>query len=60
MSEENVEIVAIGKIRMRGRGSGADTQSPLASITDFKNGKAIRFQTYLNPKEALEAAGLEE
>ena len=54
------QVVAIGQIRMRGTGSGAETESPLASVTDFKNGKAIRFRTYLDPRQALEAAGLSE
>jgi ketosteroid isomerase-like protein len=51
-------VVAIGRVRMRGRGSGAETESPLATVVDLKNGKAIRVRTYLNPREALEAAGL--
>jgi ketosteroid isomerase-like protein len=29
-------------------------------VTDFKDGKAIRVRTYLDPNEALEAAGLSE
>ncbi len=53
-------IVAIGSIRMRGKGSGAETESPIASVSDLKNGKSIRVRTYLDPKEALEAAGLRE
>ena len=32
----------------------------LPSCNDLKNGKAIRVRTYLDPKEALEAAGLSE
>ena len=31
-----------------------------ASVSDLKNGKAIRVRTYLDPAEALEAAGLSE
>ena len=53
-------VVAIGRIRQRGKGSGAETESPIGSVIDFKKGKAIRVWTYLNPKEALEAAGLSE
>jgi len=53
-------IVAIGRIRTRGRESGAETESPFGSVTDLRNGKAIRVSTYLDPKEALEAAGLSE
>ena len=53
-------IVAIGRFRTRGRESGAELESPIGSVVDFKNGKAIRVSTYLDPKEALEAAGLSE
>ena len=53
-------IVAIGHVRTRGRGSGAETESPLASVSELKDGKATRVRTYLDPQEALEAAGLRE
>jgi ketosteroid isomerase-like protein len=53
-------IVGIGRVRIRERQSGAETESPLISVVDVKNGKGIRVWNYLDPKEALEAAGLEE
>jgi ketosteroid isomerase-like protein len=53
-------IVATGRLRARGKESGAETESPLGSVVDFENGKAIRVRTYLDPKEAFEAAGLSE
>ena len=53
-------VVGIGRIRMRGKGSGAETESPTGSVVEFKNGKGIRVRTYLDPKEALKAAGLSE
>ena len=53
-------VVGIGRISMRGKGSGAQTESPLVTVVDLKNGKAIRVQTYLEHNEALEAAGLRE
>ena len=53
-------VVGIGRLRMRGKASGAATESPFACISDFKNGKVIRVRTSLDPDEALEAAGLEE
>ena len=53
-------IVAIGRIQARGKESGAPVESPGAWIFEFKNGKAVRAREYLDPKEALEAAGLEE
>jgi ketosteroid isomerase-like protein len=50
--------VAIGVVRGRGRGSEAEIESPHGTVAEFKNGKGIRIRTYLDPKEALEAAGL--
>ena len=55
-----IDFVAIGHIRTRGRESGAETGSPHASVVDLKDGKAVRIRAYLDPKEALEAAGLSE
>jgi ketosteroid isomerase-like protein len=53
-------IVAIGSMRARGKESGAETESPLAYVVQFKNGKIIRIHSYLDAREALEAAGLSE
>jgi ketosteroid isomerase-like protein len=53
-------IVAIGRWITRGEESGVETAPPLASVVEFKDGKAIRVQSYLDPKEALEAVGLRE
>lgn len=52
--------VAIGRLRTRGKEGGALTESPWASVVEYEHGKAIRVRTYLDPKEALEAAGLRE
>ena len=52
--------VAIGHVRGRGRGSGAEIESPHGTVVEFKNGKGIRIRTYLDPKEALGAIGLRE
>ena len=53
-------IVAIGRWVTRGEESGVETTPPLASVVDFKDGKAIRVRSYLDPGEALEHAGLGE
>jgi ketosteroid isomerase-like protein len=53
-------VLGIGRIRTRGRKSGAETESPHATVVDFKDGKAIRIRAYLDPKEALEAAAPRE
>ncbi len=53
------QVVAIGRVRTRGKASGAETEAPLGSVADrVRNGKPTRIRTYLDPKEALEAAGL--
>ena len=53
-------LVAIGRNRARGEASGADVESPIGFVTEFKNGKAISIRNYLDPEEALEAAGRRE
>ena len=53
-------VVAIGHLRGRGNESGAITESAIAWIVEFKSGKVIRVREYLDPKKALEAAGLSE
>ena len=53
-------IVTIGRFHVRGRESGAGTESPWAAVADFKGSKAIRIRSYFNVEEALEAAGLSE
>jgi ketosteroid isomerase-like protein len=53
-------MVALGVVRGRGTASEAEIQSPHGTVVEFKNGKAIRVRTYLDPKEALKAAGLPE
>ena len=53
-------VMAIGHIRTRGRGSGVVTESPIAMVSDTRNGKSVRVRSYLDPREALEAVGLSE
>jgi ketosteroid isomerase-like protein len=53
-------IIATGRLHTRGRESGAEIEAPVAVVADFADGKVLRVRTYLEPKEALEAAGLSE
>ncbi len=53
-------LVAIGRTHARGKESGAETESPWGCVTEYRDGRAIRIRTYLDPNEALEAAGLQE
>jgi ketosteroid isomerase-like protein len=50
--------IAIGRLRAVGKESGAEIESPIGTIAQWKNGKVTRIRTYLDPEEALEAAGL--
>ena len=52
--------VAIGRVHACGTASGVEIDSPIGSVVDLKHGKAIRVRTFLDHKEALEAAGLRE
>jgi len=52
-------VVALGQLHGRGRGSGVETDSPIAWVVDFKDGKAVRIWEYADPGEALEAADAE-
>ena len=53
-------LVAIGRTRTRGKASGAETETPLAFVTEVKNGKTISIRAYLDPKEALDVGGERE
>ena len=51
-------VLALGKIRVRGRGSGAETEVPTAVIATIREGRMTRFRDYGEHGAALEAAGL--
>jgi ketosteroid isomerase-like protein len=53
-------VLAVGRIKTRGKASGVDTEAPVGYVADFRDGKFVRVRTYLDPTEALEAAGLSE
>ncbi len=53
-------ILATGRIRTRGELSGAITESSFGTVSEMKNGKSIRFTTYLDPDEARAACRLSE
>jgi ketosteroid isomerase-like protein len=53
-------LVAIGRTRTRGKASGVETETPLAFVTEVRNGKTTLVQAYLDPRQALEAVGLSE
>ena len=53
-------LLSFGRLRAHGSESGAPTEVPFNQLIHFRDGKATVLRTFLDPKEALEAAGLEE
>jgi ketosteroid isomerase-like protein len=53
-------IVVLGRVHGRGRASGAEFDSPLNWVVEIRGGRAMQLRDYLDPKDALEAAGLRE
>src|SRR5262245_21134452 len=51
-------IVVIGRLRIRGKASGVETESPLAWVVDFEGGRVRWMRDYIDSDQALEAAGL--
>ena len=45
-------VVGIGRFRLRGKGSRAETEAPVGSVVDFKNGKAIRGSDVPRPERS--------
>jgi ketosteroid isomerase-like protein len=63
-SEEVIDrgdvVVAVGRIRGIGVGSGAEIEVPIGFLSRFRDGLVVRVEEYLDPEEALQAAGLGE
>jgi ketosteroid isomerase-like protein len=54
------DVVVLGGCAVRGRGSGAVSDSPMAWIITVRSGKVTRHRGYRTRDEALEAAGLQD
>ena len=52
-------VLGIGSIRIRGRGSGVETDVPSAVIATVRDGRIVHFKDYGDARAALEAAGLD-
>ena len=53
-------LVSIHRVQMKARHTGIEFEGPLAYMWTFRDGKVIHLKSYLEPAEALEAAGLSE
>jgi hypothetical protein len=52
------KVLALGTIRIRGRGSGVETDVPTAVIATIRDGRMTHFRDYGDHDAALAAAGL--
>ena len=50
----------VGRIHYRGKGSGAEDETPAAWMLKFRHGKVLRFRAIREPGQALETVGLSE
>jgi SnoaL-like domain len=53
-------VLGLGTLRFSGRGSGIETEAPVAIIATFQNGLITHLKDYGEEDRALEAAGLSE
>ncbi len=54
------DVVILGGCAVRGRGSGAESDSPMAWVLTVRDGKVTRHLGYGTREEALEAVGLSD
>jgi ketosteroid isomerase-like protein len=52
-------VVAVGRVRYRGRASGVEAEAPSGWVFKFRDGKATSFRAFREPERALAAVGLE-
>jgi ketosteroid isomerase-like protein len=53
-------VVALVRLRGRGRGSGVPVDAPFAHVVTFRGEQIARWHAYAHRDEALEAVGLRE
>jgi ketosteroid isomerase-like protein len=57
---EGDRLVSIHRLRIKASHSGIEFDVPLAYVWTFRAGKIVHFQSFRDPDDALEAAGLTE
>jgi ketosteroid isomerase-like protein len=53
-------LVSLHRVWGKARYTGIEAEGPVAYLWTFRHGKVIHFQSYRDPEEALEAAGLRQ
>jgi len=54
------DVLMLGRVSARGRGSGVAVESPVAFLCTLRDGRLVHVRGYLAWDEALAAAGLQE
>jgi ketosteroid isomerase-like protein len=55
------QVLAVGRLHVRARGSGVETDVPVAGIATYRaDGKLVRWEDFRERRLALQAAGLRE
>jgi ketosteroid isomerase-like protein len=54
------QVLLLGRLQGRGKGSGVPVVQSYASILDLRGDRIWRSRVYLDPAEGLRAAGLSE
>jgi ketosteroid isomerase-like protein len=52
------DVLVVGGCAVRGRGSGARSDNPMAWVLTLRDGKVLRHRGFASAEEAFEAAGL--
>jgi ketosteroid isomerase-like protein len=60
MDAGNDRVVAVFHQRATGKGSGVPVELHMGLLYELQDGRVIRMRNFLDPAEALEAAGLRE
>jgi ketosteroid isomerase-like protein len=53
-------VLFVGRIRYRGKGSGAEDSTPAGWVLKFRGEKAVSFRAFRDPERVLETAGLSD
>lgn len=54
------DVIALGTLRIRGKGGGVELDVPSALVVTYRDGKVVRFEDVTDRAKALEAVGLTE
>jgi ketosteroid isomerase-like protein len=60
MRDLGERVLVVGRLRGVGLSSGAPVEVPLSILYDVRDGRITRMHSFLDPDEALRAAGLAE